>query len=69
MVRPRMDEDVRKAEVLTLRMTAVQIEYLDAMATLIAKTSGFPTSRTAVAVRLIELGKAALEKQYPARKK
>jgi hypothetical protein len=65
MARPKLLDADRKDQLLSLRLTADQIEYLDTMSERIEAATGFPASRSAVAVRLLELGKTALEKEYP----
>ena len=66
MARPKLPAGEKKDEILTLRLTADRIRYLDDIAERIEAGGGFPVSRSAVALRLMELGKPALERQYPA---
>lgn len=69
VARPKLPSAERRDQLLSLRLTAEQIEYLDDMVERIAAATGFPASRSAVAVRLLELGKGPLEREYPAAKK
>mgnify|MGYP003863854921 CR=1 FL=1 len=69
MARPKLADDERKDFLLSLRLTADEIDYLDDLAERIEAASGFKVSRSAVAARLLKCGRPILEKEYPPTKR
>jgi hypothetical protein len=67
--RPKKEDDERKDSILTLRLKLDEFKRLDDLVKRIQAVTGLPTTRSAVAVLAIELGREALEKKYPARKR
>jgi len=57
-------EEASPKKSISMRLSEVELDYLDGLAALVESKTGVPTNRTWIVSRLIILGGKALEREF-----
>ena len=69
MSRPKLAKDVKKSNILNIRLTNEQLAELDACVEMVRANLEIDTSRSQIAVSLMQLGLPEFKKRHSAGKK